>query len=136
MRRTPYSPSSPPAHTPSRPQHRPKHARDPGQLPRGVSRHRTSALTPIRGRACHFYCGSSAHGQCFLQIKRDKLTLFDFWANWCAPCKKISPVYEQMSNTTPNAEFYKINVEEQPEIIEEVTIRGVRANADTLQTIC
>lgn len=66
-----------------------------------------------------------------MQIKRDKLTLFDFWANWCAPCKKISPVYEQMSNTTPNAEFYKINVEEQPEIIEEVTIRGVRASAAT-----
>ncbi|KAJ3543145.1 hypothetical protein NM688_g5894 [Phlebia brevispora] len=58
-------------------------------------------------------------------INQDKLALFDFWAAWCGPCKKISPVYEKLSDVTPNVEFYKINVEEQPEIIEEVSIRGM-----------
>ena len=51
--------------------------------------------------------------------------MFDFWAPWCAPCKKISPVYEQLSNVTPDVKFYKVNVQEQPGIVEEVTIRGV-----------
>ena len=67
-----------------------------------------------------------------MQIQQDKLCLFDFWAAWCAPCKKISPVYEKLSAVTHDVNFYKINVEEQPDIVDEVIIRGVRSST----TLC
>ena len=38
-------------------------------------------------------------------------------------------MYEQLSNVTPGVQFYKVNVEEQSAIVEEVTIRGVRVFA-------
>ena len=31
-------------------------------------------------------------------LKADKFFLLDFWAPWCAPCKLISPVLEELSN--------------------------------------
>ena len=31
-------------------------------------------------------------------LKADKFFLLDFWAPWCAPCKMISPVLEELSN--------------------------------------
>ncbi len=60
--------------------------------------------------------------------------MFDFWAPWCAPCKKISPVFGKLSDVAEDVNFYKVNVEEQLEIVDEVVIRGVRyaANSVTL----
>ena len=61
-----------------------------------------------------------------IQIGQDKYTVFDFWATWCGPCKVISPIFERLEGQFANVEFYKVNVQEQPQIVEEVTIRGVR----------
>ena len=45
-----------------------------------------------------------------------------FSAPWCGPCKMLSPVMEQVSNTIP---VNKINVDEQPDFAQKYGIRSV-----------
>ncbi|TFK56893.1 thioredoxin [Heliocybe sulcata] len=58
-------------------------------------------------------------------IKSDKVTVFDFWATWCGPCKVISPIFEKLSDEHTDVEFYKVDVDDQPDIAQEVGVRAM-----------
>jgi thiol-disulfide isomerase/thioredoxin len=60
-----------------------------------------------------------------LQINSGKVVVIDFWATWCGPCRFISPILEQMSEINTGIEFRKVDVDEQPDISQEVGIRAV-----------
>lgn len=51
--------------------------------------------------------------------------IVDFWAEWCGPCKMISPMLEKMSNNVKNVRFAKINVEQASDLAEEFGITGI-----------
>jgi len=53
--------------------------------------------------------------------------VIDFTAAWCGPCKVISPIFEQLSNEAKSAtvEFYKVDVDEQADIAQELGIRAM-----------
>jgi len=44
-------------------------------------------------------------------IKNNNIVLIDFWAEWCGPCKKISPILDEISNET-GLLVGKLNVDE------------------------
>ena len=46
-------------------------------------------------------------------INSHKTILVDFWADWCGPCKKISPILDEISEET-NLWVGKLNVDENP----------------------
>ena len=59
-------------------------------------------------------------------LKGDKLTLVDFWAEWCGPCKQVGPILEEISNEMNDKVFFaKHNIDEQPNIPTKYGIRGI-----------
>ncbi|KAJ3321164.1 Cytoplasmic thioredoxin isoenzyme 2 [Blyttiomyces sp. JEL0837] len=60
-------------------------------------------------------------------VNSGKLTIVDFFAEWCGPCHVISPRFAQFAEKygTQDINFTKVDVEELPEIAEEAGIRAM-----------
>jgi thioredoxin 1 len=59
-------------------------------------------------------------------LKSDKPALVDFWAGWCAPCRAIAPVIEEMANSYGDkVRFAKMNVDENPSTPGKYGVRGI-----------
>jgi len=59
-------------------------------------------------------------------LKADKPALVDFWAEWCGPCKQLSPILEEISNEMSDQVFIvKHNIDEQPNMPAKYGVRGI-----------
>jgi thioredoxin 1 len=50
-------------------------------------------------------------------LQSDKPVLVDFWAEWCMPCKKVSPLLEEIAGEMPDLEIVKLNADENPDTV-------------------
>lgn len=48
----------------------------------------------------------------FINEVKDGLVLVDFYAEWCGPCKMLSPVLEQINNENENVKVVKVNIDD------------------------
>lgn len=59
-------------------------------------------------------------------LKSDKPVLVDFWAEWCAPCKMIAPILEELSlETKDKVKICKIDVDSNPQASMNYGIRSI-----------
>lgn len=56
----------------------------------------------------------------------DKVSVLDFWAEWCGPCRVIGPIVEELAaEYDGKAVIGKVNVDENPEISAKYGIRNI-----------
>ena len=58
-------------------------------------------------------------------LNSDKTVLLDFWASWCAPCRMVVPIVEEIASERRDIQVGKINVDEEPELANKFSIMSI-----------
>ena len=58
-------------------------------------------------------------------LNSDKTVLLDFWASWCAPCRMVVPIVEEIASERRDIKVGKINVDEEPELANKFSIMSI-----------
>jgi thioredoxin 1 len=62
----------------------------------------------------------------FQQQTKNKIVLVDFWASWCAPCRMMAPVLNEVADElTGNSHIGKVNIEEYQSLAQKFQVRNI-----------
>ncbi len=59
-------------------------------------------------------------------LKNSGFTLVDFWAEWCGPCKQLSPILDEVAGEmSDKVTVAKVNIDENPDTPTKYGVRGI-----------
>ena len=59
-------------------------------------------------------------------VKKEKLTVVDFWATWCGPCKMLAPAVAHLAEKYEGKALVgKVNVDEEPELAQRFGVMTI-----------
>ena len=58
-------------------------------------------------------------------IQGEKPVLVEFWAPWCAPCRMVSPILDEIAAERPDIKVCKVNVEEELELAKKYRVFSI-----------
>ncbi len=59
------------------------------------------------------------------EIDTDKVVLVDFYATWCGPCKKLSPILEEVATEHDEIKLIKVDVDQNPNLSQQFSITAM-----------
>ncbi|QTX03298.1 thioredoxin [Agromyces archimandritae] len=74
-------------------------------------------------------------------LKNDRAVLVDFWAEWCGPCRAVSPILDQIATEhADKLDIVKLNVDENPQLAMKYQITAIPAmkvfkDGEVVQTV-
>lgn len=66
--------------------------------------------------------GSANFGE---QVTKDGITIVDFWAEWCGPCRQFAPIFEEASTKHPEITFAKVDTEAEQQLAAQANITSI-----------
>ena len=60
-------------------------------------------------------------------VKSEKLTIVDFWAVWCGPCRVLKPLLHKIAGDHPEIELLTVDVDQNQELAAEYDINSIPA---------
>lgn len=58
-------------------------------------------------------------------LQSNKPVLVDFWASWCAPCRMLSPVVDEIAQESAEFKVCKANVDDEQELAQRFGVKSI-----------
>jgi thioredoxin 1 len=58
-------------------------------------------------------------------VNSDKAVLIDFYADWCGPCKMLSPTIEEISRENGDIKVCKVDIDSDPELAQQFRVMSI-----------
>ncbi|NUN05061.1 MAG: thioredoxin [Bdellovibrio sp.] len=58
-------------------------------------------------------------------VENNQIVIIDFWATWCAPCRRFGPIFEGVALKNPDVRFAKVDTEAEQELAANFEIKSI-----------